>query len=117
MRRKYRAVLNVLDKIEIGICLLDGAGRLILINSHAANIFSEKDAIWRTPAGTLATNNAEKTAEIAAAVRSMIATSQGEGREASVEISIPKWDSKPHVLVIASPLRDSGMELDSNTFG
>lgn len=117
LRSRHRAVLSVLDRVEMGVCVADRFGRLMISNRHASEIFSQADGLWSDQSGRLATAVPERTAEIQDAVTRVARTSFGAGEVNSMEFAISRRGSENPLLVIVSPLRDADMELERNLHG
>lgn len=117
LRAKYSAVLSVLDHIEIGVCLADENGNIILHNKYAGELFSQDDGVRLANNQRLSVRDSDIGAKIAQAITDVSLTSQGENRVSSVEITLPRINSSNPLVMIASPLRDANMELEANLTG
>lgn len=117
IRKKYQVVLGALNKIDLGVCVTDEMGRVILTNTHAVDIFSDKDGLWCDRNGAFATSDPDTARTLKAAVRSIIQTSAGNGKTTAIEHSIKRRGSDNPLLVIVSPLRDADMELEKGLSG
>lgn len=117
LRMKYNAVLGVLDKINLGICVTDRFGRIVLCNAAADEICAGKDGLWRDLSGNLTTCDPDRSAEISEAIGNIVRTSGGKNGNPAIEISIPRRGSYHPLLLIVSPLRDAEMELERGFFG
>ncbi len=117
LRQKYQAVLSVLDRLELGICISNANGDIILHNRHAAETFANKDGLWLGVDGKLHSSNSEDRQRLFNAIHKVSATAMGQNRVNSVEILIDRQGTQSPLLVIASPLRDAGMELERNLTG
>jgi DNA-binding CsgD family transcriptional regulator len=118
LRLKYRAVLTVLDMIDLPILLFAGDGAIILKNRAAEDILSARDALWSDRAGRLCARNETTGAALTSAVGRMARTARGESLDRSVEIEIPRGGAgAPSVYALISPLRDAEMELEQGLEG
>lgn len=117
LRRKYRAVLSVLDKIEMGICIANERGDVVLHNRHADDVFSKRDGLWLGPDKKLRSEDEETLASVLQAIRSVSQTALGANKIHAVEIPIERRATTNALLLIASPLRDADMELERHLTG
>ena len=112
LRQRYRAVLAVLDRLDLAICLLDGQGRLVLENRAAADLLARGDGIARSAAGTLRCQSEEEDRALAAACRTIAETATGRGARTEMSVTIPRRGHADPLLCIVSPLRDAQGEID-----
>lgn len=116
LRSRFNCVLAVLDRIDLGICLTDALGRIILANRAARELLERREEIWLDRSGQLRSRDPGVAAGVDAAVRDIARTAGGEGARSSAEFAIAKLDGE-HVIVGVSPLRDAEMELERDLVG
>ncbi|MEM8632939.1 MAG: LuxR C-terminal-related transcriptional regulator [Pseudomonadota bacterium] len=117
LRQRYRAVLGVLDRIELGICILDEGGRLILSNAYADDLLETRDALQRTRDGRLICHDPETTERLLDAVSRIARTASGENDDVAEELPLPKVSGGDPLLGILAPLRDADAELEVGLSG
>lgn len=117
LRRKYNAVLSVLDRFQVGVCLVDRRGHVVLQNTKAKTSMSESGSILIGRDGKLHAKDPDVTQEIAAAIKEVSKTALGESVTSSIEITMTDANKGQPVLLVASPLRDADMELERNLSG
>ncbi len=117
LRLKYNAVLAVLDKIELGICIASPSGELIIVNSRAREILDDTDGIWLAKDNRLVCRNPDTTDQIREAIKMASSTANGEEDTASTNIVINQKSTVEPLLAIAAPLRDADRELGGDFGG
>ncbi len=117
LREKYNAVLSVLDKFDLGICILNANGNVILKNARAERIFGDRDGLWMHADGSIICRDRDDTARLKDAVRRIALTADGQNDDRGDEFTIKRLSTQEPILAIASPLRDSDMELEKGLSG
>ncbi len=117
LRQKYQAVLSVLDKFDLGICILNANGNVILKNARAERIFGDRDGLWMHADGSIICRDSDDTARLKDAVRRIALTADGQNDDRGDEFTIKRLSTQEPILAIASPLRDSDMELEKGLSG
>ncbi|WP_282153984.1 helix-turn-helix transcriptional regulator [Ruegeria atlantica] len=116
LRMKYKAVLSVLDMIDVPICILQEKGHVILKNRRATDLFSERDGVWVGPTGHLVCRSDDVSSALRLAVEQVCSTASGKNLETSRSMELPSSRGSP-LYAIASPLRDSDYELEPGLSG
>ena len=117
LRQQYNAVLSALDMIDVSICILDNEGRVILRNRCSEKLFDERDGVWIDRTGHIICRSDDGSQALLAAIQSIGLTAVGENNERSRELEIPRTSTPTPLYAIASPLRDSDMELEPGLTG
>lgn len=114
LKSRYDAVLAALDKVEIGICILQPDGVVVSKNSEAERIFSESSLISLKNHRTIKLPSAELDALLSSYVK---ASSLGRSTEAVAEhmITVRDKTGERSLIVEVSPLRDHYQEIDGNS--
>jgi DNA-binding NarL/FixJ family response regulator len=114
LKSRYDAVLAALDKVEIGICILQPDGAVVSKNSEAERIFSESSLISLKNHRTIKLPSSELDALLSSYVK---ASSLGRSTEAVAEqmITVKDKTGERSIIVEVSPLRDHYQEIDSNS--
>ena len=117
LRQKYNAVLSVLDKFDVAICLVNSDGQVILQNRQASDLFSARDCVWVDKKNRLQGRSDNSTDRIRHLCREVALTAEGNGSRAGAEFEIVKRSDGRPLYAIASPLRDAEVELGSEIQG
>ncbi len=117
LERKYKAVLNALNRIRIGICLVHLSGQVVLVNSEAERIFAAGDGIRHTRLNTLACAEQDQTAELRAHIREIARTAIGRGASAQKHMALQRKSGQHPLLVEIVPIRDASDELNEQLRG
>jgi len=117
LRRKYDAVLSVLDKIDVAICILDARAYPFVRNRRAEETLDAKDSLWMDGRGRIVCQSPDTTARLQAAIKSVCGTAAGENDDRSQEIEIERKSVSDPLYAIVSPLRDADMELERGLTG
>ena len=117
LQRRYKAILSVLDRINIGLAIALPNGELITANTATERIFLEDDGITIGSNRRLVTPDPDVRPHIESAIQRASDTARGTDDKAEETILIPrKSQSAPYVIDV-SPLRDSKNELDTDLTG
>jgi DNA-binding CsgD family transcriptional regulator/PAS domain-containing protein len=96
------AAHNALDAWPLGVVVLDGDGRLLLMNQVAEKIVRRGDGLMIDAEGRLRGNRSDETARLAAVVRSTIRPRSGKGAAVSDVVNLQRRrDATPLSLLIA----------------
>ncbi|WP_210396936.1 helix-turn-helix transcriptional regulator [Motiliproteus sediminis] len=117
LESRYGAVLSVLDKLLVGLVLLDRQGRVVVSNEAARRIMEATGAFTVSPQGRLELPSASKSAELAQLIAATGETAEGENRQAGKQLVIPKRSQLGYLLLEAMPLRDDGFSDRDNVRG
>lgn len=117
LRQRFNAVLSALDRLDLGMLVFDTKGRLVLRNQCADELLSARDAVWLDAGQRLVFRDENVGRAVGQAVRDVSETANGRNRVANVEIAVPRVIATTPLLVIASPLRDAGEELEAQLSG
>ena len=117
LRRRYRAVLSVLDRIDVAICLLNPSGDVILRNAAADRLFQKDDGIRLGRNDRLVCHSDDDTVQLDHHARALSRTAAGDETTASAAIEIARPDGSIPYLGMISPLRDADMELERGLTG
>ena len=119
LKRRYRAVFGVLNKVKIGLALVRKDGVVVLANEEAERIIDQSSSIRMSNSNKLEFFDEIMTGQLARGVIGAINTAEGQNDIAEFKVSI-KNDPKGHtpesaVFIEVSPIRDTFEELGSNT--
>jgi len=117
LRQRYNAVLNVLDRIRIGIILALNDGEILLANAEAERLLSDRDGLRRTPLNTTACDDPDQSAAFQAHIAAVALTSRGEGDVAGRQMRVDRRSGGTPLLVDFAPIRDASDELNERFTG
>jgi DNA-binding CsgD family transcriptional regulator/PAS domain-containing protein len=110
LQAKYKAVLSVLDNMNLGICLLDSGGNIVLSNSYADRIFAAGDGI-RWDGGRIRLSAATDNARLQEGARSTYETARGENNVRNDSFYANRPSGRGPVYLELSPIRDGRYEI------
>jgi DNA-binding CsgD family transcriptional regulator len=117
MRQKYNAVLAVLDHIELGICITNDDGNVVLSNQFANDLFDVGDGLWLGKDNEFRCRVDDDLQRLKVAIATISKTSVGENNAVEIQTSISRGSNCDPILAIASPLRDADAELEQGLSG
>ncbi len=117
LRRKYNAVLSVLDRIDVAICVVDETGEIVLKNRVATEVIDRDDGVRIRRDGRLACWDEDETARLSSAIASVSRTARGDAEDAGTHMEITRRVERLPYYAVLSPLRDAGMELEAGLTG
>jgi len=108
VQQQNNSLLQLLDQVESGVILVDGAGDPRFINGSAARILTEADGLSLGSAGLLAATPAA-TRRLREAIASMKPLDDGHPRpgaaaEARVRLRLPRPSRRPPLLLSLYPV-------------
>lgn len=117
LRQRYNAVLSVLDRLDLSVCLLDRQGRLVVANRAAQELLEERDSVYLAPDGRIRCRSETEDRAFAAAWTGIAQTSEGQGQITDTSLLVPRRGHADPLLAILSPLRDAAGEVDRSLSG
>lgn len=117
LRLRYQAVLSVLDRIGIGMCVALPSAEILVSNEEARRIFSNGDGPRLSIDGHLIARDEDVTRQIRAAIELTSSTAGGQQNCAEYAFRCPRANGRSAYLIEVCPLRDSNDELESGLFG
>lgn len=117
LQKQYNAVLTMLDRVDVGLCLCRSDGQVVVKNSRADRIFAERNGIEVTRENFLRLASDTQSAELREYVSMLGRTAQGKNDQREHVISARKRNlGEPYFLEV-SPLRDGADELNDGFSG
>ncbi|MEM0988067.1 MAG: LuxR C-terminal-related transcriptional regulator [Pseudomonadota bacterium] len=113
----YKAVLSVLDRVQIGMAIAVPAGEVVVQNALAREIFERGDGLSLGPDDRLRARNPDVTAALQAAIARAAATMRGEDDAPDAPMVIERASGAMPYLIDVTPLRDAKGELDPELEG
>lgn len=117
LEQRYGAVLSVLDKLLVGLIILDPKGRVIIANTAAKRTAEESGSYKISPAGSLKITLPSRNAELQIAFKAAAKTAQATGLDQGRQMVIPKHQQHGCLLLELMPIRDDGFSDSDNIQG
>lgn len=117
VRKKYNAVLAVLDRIPTGVLMVSHSREIILQNRRAQQLLEERSGLIADNSKRLIAQDEDTTAALNAAIASASATANGEGVQAGVNVRLPRRDRRTPLVAVISPVRDADIEIEKGLTG
>lgn len=117
LQRRFDAVIAVLDRWHIGICIVLGDGSLLVANRQADEILDNKDGLIRDHRNRLVCLEAEENGVLQDALARATATASGSDDKAETQLALSRSSGLDAYLVSVAPLSDDGHELDRDFAG
>ena len=108
LEQRYGAVLSVLDKLLVGLIILDPKGRVVIANAAAKRTGEESGSYKISPAGFLKITLASRNTELQTAFNAVAKTAQAAGLDQGYQLVIPKHLQPGCLLLELMPIRDDG---------
>ena len=117
LRRRYQAVLGVLDRLGIGVLVLVANDHILLANAEAERILDRADALRRSSDGRLAAvGPANEGTPADALFHSLSDVHAGRSPEGRT-VYLPRRGGDAPYVADVSLFRESGLELGAPTVG
>jgi DNA-binding CsgD family transcriptional regulator len=101
---KSAGLVGALDRVSLGVLLVDSAARVIVANKSAERILSANDGLRATSQGLTAASSGE-TSSLRALIRGAAAAASGSSTANGGEISLPRPSQRRPLSVLVAPLR------------
>lgn len=113
----YGAVLAVLDKLLIGLVILDTRGRMILTNAAAKQAITDTGAMKLASNSRLQAVNTNANAELQRLIAAAADTIQATGTSDGGQLVVPGSTPGARLLIDIMPIRDDGLPDGDNIRG
>jgi DNA-binding CsgD family transcriptional regulator/PAS domain-containing protein len=117
LRARYGAVLQVLDRVQVGICIALAGGEIIVANRNAERILKLDDGVSLTRSKRMEFRNPDVTRAVETAIGAAALTARGKENQAESLFNAPRRSGGHPFLIEVSPLSDSLGELDRDLVG
>lgn len=117
LRKKYQAVLTMLDHVDVGICIVRRDGEVVIHNSCADNIIDADDGITMNRYNHLVLLDQDANNELKNAVYSCAGTAVGKSNTSEKTLPAMRKSSSDRYLLEITPLRDGEDELNDSISG
>lgn len=117
LRARYRAVLSVLDRVQVGMMIALPTGDIIVENVEASRILDQGDGLIMDRGGRLNAVNADETAMLRQFIQDAANTANGEEDQAERLVTVTRPSARTPYLIDVAPLKDSAAELEGPLTG
>lgn len=117
LRQRFRAVLTVLDNIDLALCIVLSSGEVITHNQRAQSVFDDRDGISLSRDNHLVLRDEAQASQLMAYVFECCRTAQGELSRCEGQIKASRKSLQDGYLIEVSPLRDGDDELNERFAG
>jgi DNA-binding CsgD family transcriptional regulator len=107
LQRHYGATLSMLDRLLVGLVLLDRSGRVVVANVAAREICDASGLVKLTSDGRIRASCADDDAILQQLIGAAVQTSTGRGESDGGQVGLSAQSK--HVLAEIVPLRDDGL--------
>lgn len=117
LRARYQAVLRVLDRVQVGICIALAGGEIIVANRNAERILKLGDGVWLSRSKRIEFQDPDLTRAVGTAIGIAALTARGQENRPESLFEVPRRSGAHPFLVEVSPLNDSLGEIDRDLVG
>jgi len=117
LEARFRAALDALDRLNIGVFITLVDSQVIVLNREAARVIDLADGIALDHDRRLALTADNERRALAQAISETSATAASEGNRPEVLLSVARKSGADPFLLAVSPLRDDGATIDSRFRG
>ena len=117
LRQRYQAVIGALDKVQIGVCIADQDGYLMIANQEARRILAMQDGIHLNEKQRLVVNDPQRDTQLRRAIDQAALTAAGRAFQPGETLLINRLSNEHPFLIDVTPIRDSLGELQRNMSG
>ncbi len=117
LEERFGAVLSVLDKLLVGLIVLDQFGRVVVANETARRACDESGAITLTPDGRIRARLDSTDRSLRARISAAAQTSRADGTDQGATLVAVRSDGGLPLLLEVMPLRDDGLPDSDNVVG
>jgi DNA-binding CsgD family transcriptional regulator len=112
LRGEAAAMEALIERLPLGVVLVDGAGRVLQVNGAAEAILAEGDGLT-VAGGRLAAPTTAETARLRRLIGEADRTSRGEGAQAGGAMPLPRPSGKRPLAILVAPLRSEDGPLET----
>lgn len=123
IRRRYDAVLGVLNRIRLGILIVRDDGQIVLANDTAHAVVAASPHLHITRDGRLGFSNPDTSRQFVQQIEHIASTARGESQSARAYVDIGHGaddgdgDDTRNLILELSPLNDAASELETGFRG
>jgi len=117
LKSRFDAVLGVLDRLHVGICLLSGYGEVVLVNEEARRIADLNDGFSIDKGGVPKAGVNRERGYLPQAIDGALRTAKGTGAFIPLPFAVQRRSGGDPFLIEVMPLRDGNCKLDAGFSG
>jgi DNA-binding CsgD family transcriptional regulator len=117
LQARYKAALQALDHVHVGLAVALPGGEVIVQNAEADRVFDARQFLWKSADGRLTGHDADAVARVTQAIEAAARTCQGGGGQSDWMETIAGQSSDTGLLVDVAPLSDGRGELERGLNG
>ncbi len=117
LKARYKAVLAALDHVKIGIGVALPSGEVIVRNAELERILDLRDGLQVDASGHLVPRQADRAAELRAALHDVCSSAAGQGTVAEHLVAVERRSGETPFLLEVAPLVDSAAEIEKGLRG
>lgn len=112
LQAKYRAALDALDHVQVGLAIAVPSGEIIVQNAEASRLLDARKSLWKQKDGRLASNKTDAIGRLNTAVAQACKVSAGQGKAAEWLETFTSGQDQMELLVDIAPLSDGRAEIE-----
>ncbi len=117
LQQRFNAVLSMLNRLGMGVLILDGACDIVVANDAAERMLAAADGLRRTKDGRLTTTDGATVAHLPEMQRSAARAARLEQHQRTGALQVPRRSRQEHYMLEIAPFRDDGGEMGSPFVG
>ena len=117
LQQRFNAVLSALDRLGMGVLILDDACDIVVANDEAERMLAEADGLRRSAKARLATTDDATGAQLEAMLRQAARAARLEQPQRSGALQVPRRAGHEPFMLEIAPFRDDGGEMGSAFVG
>lgn len=117
LSERFGAVLGVLDKLLVGVVILDDKGRVVVANESARQTCDNTRNLKLAAVGALQAMDEDTNRLLQQFIASTGATASGEGKSHGGKIAVARRSGRLPLLLEVMPIRDDGLPDGDNVRG
>jgi len=111
---RHRASLEALNRLPVGVIMLDKSGRIVATNREAERLLHQNDGLFATSHGIRASGQ-NYSRELHGMIAGAAKTAEGEGTAAGGLLALPRPSGKRSLTVLVAPAGRNSFSTDVKT--
>ena len=115
LHSRYQAVLSAIDRVGVGMCIVDSQCNVLVSNAEAERIFDSGKGVYKSSIGTITCNNNSSAGELHDGIKTaLLQPESSDSLKAETVVVVREDSSDDPVVIDVSPLSDHLQEIDPN---
>ncbi len=115
LHSRYQAVLSAIDRVGVGMCIVDSQCNALVSNAEAERIFDSGKGVYKSSIGTISCNNNTSAGELYTGIKAALLQQEStDSLRAETVIVVREESTDDPVVIDVSPLSDHLQEIDPN---